>query len=366
MQKGSRRVFYSNSSFSIICISALLILSLFVGSGSGSALAFDHRHTAFTDELQKYVGMSSVDYGSWKKSPENLKRYIDSLTSIGEEEYKSFSEDEKKALWLNAYNALTIYLVLKYYPIKGNKAYYPESSIRQIDGFWEDNKITIGGKTATLAQIEHNLLRRDFCDPRTHFAVVPAAVGGATIERVAFSAPGLDQWLDRKAREYLGSPRNVRVDTRGGTIYVPQLFRWFPLDFAKSVGLGSAFPPPTDDQIIVAYLKKKGGSDLHAQIDRIGKKDAEIKVIYEPFDWTLNDLCPESPGATKKAASSQQSEVTSLVFRSFGMAMAEPAWDSDYSKVRGVSTSGSLNRPSSTPALYIFPRVLSVESVEKK
>ncbi|MEZ4545812.1 MAG: DUF547 domain-containing protein [Cyanobacteriota/Melainabacteria group bacterium] len=186
----------------------------------------------------------------------------------------------------------------------------------------EDNKITIGGKTATLAQIEHNLLRRDFRDPRTHFAVVPAAVGGAAIERVAFSAPGLDQWLDRKAREYLGSPRNVRVDTKSGTIYVPQLFRWFPLDFAKSVGLGRAFPPPTDDQIIVAYLRKKGSSDLHAQIDRIGKKDEEIKVIYEPFDWTLNDLCPENPDATKKAASK--------------------------------------------PALYISPRVLSVESVEKK
>ena len=315
MIKGARRVLFS--SLSRLCISAALALSLFVGSGCGSAFAFDHRHTAFTDELQKYVGMSLIDYGSWKKSPENLKRYIDSLTAIGEVEYKSFSEDEKKALWLNAYNALTIYLVLKYYPVKGKKAYYPASSIRQIDGFWEDNKITIGGKTATLAQIEHNLLRRDFRDPRTHFAVVPAAVGGATIERVAFSAPGLDQWLDRKAREYLGSPRNVRVDTKSGTIYVPQLFRWFPLDFAKSVGLGRAFPPPTDDQIIVAYLRKKGGSDLRTQIDRVGKKDSEIRVIYEPFDWTLNDLCPENPDATKKAAR--------------------------------------------TPALYNFPRVLSVE-----
>ena len=91
MIKGARRVLFS--SLSRLCISAALALSLFVGSGCGSAFAFDHRHTAFTDELQKYVGMSLIDYGSWKKSPENLKRYIDSLTAIGEEEYKSFSEN---------------------------------------------------------------------------------------------------------------------------------------------------------------------------------------------------------------------------------------------------------------------------------
>lgn len=255
--------------------------------------AFDHRHAAFTAELQKYVGMSQVDYGEWKKSPANLKRYIDDLKAIGPEEYSKFSEGEKKALWLNAYNALTIYLVLEKYPIQGKKDYYPKDSIRQIDGFWEDNFITIGGKKASLAQIEHNLLRRDFRDPRTHFAVVPAALGGATIERVAYSAPGLDRWLDRKAREYLGSDKNVRVDTAEGIVYVPQLFRWFPLDFAKSVGLGKAFPPPTDDQIIVAYLKKKGTPELKAKIEAMGKDDEDIRVIYEPFDWTLNDLaCP--------------------------------------------------------------------------
>ena len=198
---------------------------------SGTAFAFDHSHRQFTDELQKYVGLDSVDYQGWRKSPANLKRYIDSLTAIKANEYKTFTKNEKKALWLNAYNAMTIYLVLKNYPVRGNKKYYPSDSIRQIDGFWEDNKITIAKRTATLAQIEHNVLRRDFNDPRTHFAVVPAARGGATIDRVAFKPHGLNIWLDRKTKEYLGDSRNVHVDTKSKTVYVTQLFRWFPIDF---------------------------------------------------------------------------------------------------------------------------------------
>lgn len=255
---------------------------------SSSARAFDHSHRQFTNELQKYVGLDSVDYQSWRKSPASLKRYIDSLTAIKSNEYKTFSTNEKKALWLNAYNAMTIYLVLKNYPVKGNKKYYPSDSIRQIDGFWEDNKITIAKRTATLAQIEHNVLRRDFNDPRTHFAVVPAARGGATIDRVAFRPYGLNVWLDRKTKEYLGDLRNVHVDTKTKTVYVTQLFRWFPIDFAKSVKLEKKFPPPTDDEIIVTYLKKFGPRALVRKLNTLESKD--LRVIYEPFDWALNDL----------------------------------------------------------------------------
>lgn len=259
----------------------------------GEAQAFDHSHQAFTNELQKYASMDRVDYERWRQSPKNLKEYLDSLGRISADEYKTFSADEKKALWLNAYNALTIYLVLKNYPINGAKEYYPKNSIRQIDGFWDENKLTIGGESATLAQIEHNLLRRDFRDPRTHFAVVPAAVGGAVIDRVAYSAPGLDLWLDRKTREFLGSANSVRVDIKSGIVYVTQLFRWFPLDFARDAGLGKKFPPPTDDQIILGYIRKKGPSSLVEKINAIGGDDSEIKVVYEPFDWTLNELkCP--------------------------------------------------------------------------
>lgn len=268
---------------------ALLIL-LFISSSSG-AFAFDHSHSLFTNELQKYVGMDLVDYAAWRKSPQNLKRYIDSLEAIESDEYAKFSKEEKKAIWLNAYNAMTIYLVLKNYPIKGTKEYYPKSSIRQVEGFWEKNSISIGKRVVSLAQIEHNVLRRDFHDPRSHFAVVPAALGGAKIERVAYSAPGLEQWLSHKAMEYLGDTKNVSIDTKDGVIYVTQLFRWFPLDFSKSVGMEKTFPPPTDDQIIIAYLKKYGPSSLKKQIENLSKSiDKPIDVIYRPFDWTLNDL----------------------------------------------------------------------------
>lgn len=269
---------------------ASFVLTFLAFCFTQSAGAFDHRHTEFTNELQKYVGLGFVDYQSWKQKPQNLKRYIDSLRSITDSEYKTFSNAQKKALWLNAYNALTIYEVLKNYPIKGSKKYYPADSIRQVDQFWEETEITIGKRKASLAQIEHNVLRRDFHDPRSHFAVAPAAIGGASLERVAYSAPGLDLWLKRKTSEFLGKKENVWVDGNKGVVHVTQLFRWFPLDFAKSVGLGKKFPPPTDDQIIIAYLTKFGPDKLKKQLEQASLSSSKLHVVYEPFNWKLNDI----------------------------------------------------------------------------
>lgn len=262
---------------------------LFFSTSSLFAYGFDESHEAFSCELAKYVTDGLVDYKLWRQHPEGLKKYLDELEQITGDQYASLSLDNKKALWLNAYNAYTIWLVLKNYPIKSKNEFYPPISIRQIDGFWEDNQVNIGGRKVSLEQIEHNILRRDVQDPRCHFAVVPASLGGARLGRVAYKAAGIDNMLARATRDYLGDEQNVRVDTIGGVVYVTQLFRWFPLDFAQEVGLGKCFPPPTDDEIVVSFLRSAGPERLKAKLER-EKSEPPFKVIYEPYDWTLNEL----------------------------------------------------------------------------
>ena len=250
-------------------------------------------HELFSAELGKYVTDRGVKYSEWKLHPEPLKAYLHALSKVNKSEYEQLSQNEKLVYWINAYNAYTIKLVLDHYPIKGTKTYYPASSIRQVDGFWEDNSIELAGKKVTLESMEHDILRRDFLEPRTHFAVVCAAWGCAPLNRVAFNAAKLDEQLDNAAKQFLSDSKNVKIDFDKKTISVSSLFKWFPLDFASVVGLGKRFPPPTDDEIVASYILSKTPAAASKNLDTDDLKG--FKVRYEEYDWGLNDSNPVEP-----------------------------------------------------------------------
>ncbi len=268
-----------------------------VMSPTTDGISLDKTHALFSAQLEKYVTENGVNYAEWKHHPEPLKAYLHALSRVDKSEYNRLSEREKLVFWINAYNAYTIKLVLDNYPIRGTKPYYPPSSIRQVEGFWENNSIELAGRKVTLESMEHDILRRDFQEPRTHFAVVCAAKGCAPINHVAYSAANLDEQLDRAAKLFLSSSNNVKIDFEKKTIRVSSLFKWFPLDFATIVGLGKRFPPPTDDEIVASFVLSKAPE---AAGKNFGPDDSKgFKVIYEEYDWGLNDSSaspPKSPG----------------------------------------------------------------------
>ena len=259
----------------------------------------EQANAIFTAELKKYVSGGMVDYAAWKKDPSGLNDYLAALSKVTKGEYDSFSPDEKLTFWINAYNAYTIKLVLDHYPIKGTKTYYPASSIRQIEGFWEENYIELLGKKVTLEGMEHDILRRDFQEPRIHFAVVPAAKGCGRLRAEAYGVKGLNEALEQNTIEFLSNAKNVRFDTEKNLIYVSQLFKWFPLDFATAVGLGKRFPPPTDDEIVAAYILMKTPEAVQKNLSENGTK--KFRVVYQEYDWSLNDTAEqpssEPPGS---------------------------------------------------------------------
>jgi len=282
----------AKTSSSAIVKSSAPAVSGKTGKSSGKDAAVDAGslekvHALFSTELKKYVTPAGVDYPAWKKDPKPLNDYLASLSKVTKDEYARLTPDEKLVFWINAYNAYTIKLVLENYPIKGTKEYYPVSSIRQIDGFWENNSIELAGKKVTLEGMEHDILRRDFQEPRTHFAVVCAAVGCGKLMNSAYSSGRVNDDLAKAATEFLSNPKNVKVDPEKKTIHVSQIFKWFPLDFANEVGLGKRFPPPTDDEIVAAYVLTKAPDTVRG---KLGADDAKgFKVIYDEYDWSLND-----------------------------------------------------------------------------
>ncbi len=246
----------------------------------------DKVHALFSTELSKYVSDGTVNYREWQKNQKGLSSYLQRLSSISTADYEKLSRREKLALWINAYNAFTIQVVMKNYPIKGTKTYYPVDSIRQVDGFWENNFTTIAGRKISLESMEHDILRRDFFDARTHFVVVCAARGCAKLNNTAYTARALDAELNKAMTDFLSDEHNVRFDVPTKTVHVSALFKWFPLDFAPEVGLEKRFPPPTDDEIVLRYLLAKSPLAVRSSI----KDLTDFKVVYDNYDWSLNDV----------------------------------------------------------------------------
>ncbi len=132
------------------------------------SVPFDPEYTHWTAVLSGFVGGEQVDYTALKADRASLDAFIDQLATISPEELGRMTRDEKMAFWVNAYNGITLRSVVDSYPV---------SSIKEIDGVWKKQLWLAAGRKLTLDQIEHEILRPEYKDPRVHFAVNCASIG---------------------------------------------------------------------------------------------------------------------------------------------------------------------------------------------
>ena len=74
------------------------------------------------------------------------------------------------------------------------------------------------GQSLTLNNLEHDIIRKDYPDPRIHFALVCAALGCPPLRDEPYLADRLNEQLDAQARECLDRPVKTRVDARTRTV----------------------------------------------------------------------------------------------------------------------------------------------------
>ncbi len=246
--------------------------------------AFDQLHLQLSAELKKYVDSAGVHYCLWHEHPEWLNQYLADLAAISPDEYGKFSESEKKALWINAYNAIIIKIVIDHYPIHGQKTYYPSDSARQIPSLWEAYRFRVAGQDVNLYDIEHKVIRKEFKDPRMHFAVVCAARGCPCLMTSAYTAATLERDLDKAAWQFMTDPSHVRFDREHKVVQVSRLFQWFPLDFNVTPQTSAALPP-SDDEVVLAYVLSYAGREIQKEF----ADPKLVRVIYMPYNWSLND-----------------------------------------------------------------------------
>ena len=173
---------------------AIALLLLITGCGRdaeppvSARAAFDHEHTLLDEVLQKHVRQGRVDYHALHRDTATLDRYLETLARIEPAAYEKWTREQKIALWINAYNAYTLRVILDHYPVTRSVfadplRRYPASSIRQIPGVWKLRRWPVAGSTWTLDHMEHVILRRELVEPRIHFVLVCASISCPLLEK---------------------------------------------------------------------------------------------------------------------------------------------------------------------------------------
>jgi inosine-uridine nucleoside N-ribohydrolase len=221
-------------------------------------------HSLFAQVLQKYVSPSGmVNYKLLKSEPELLDQYI---TLLLRTDIDALGEKDKLALLINAYNAFTLKLIIDHYPVRSIKDIPAEKR-------WKDVRWRLGRHTYSLDQIEHELIRPVFNEPRIHFALVCAAVDCPPLRNEPFEAAKLDMQLDDQTRRvHKNGSRWFKFDNKTGVLKLTSLYKWYGKDFVA-------------DGINILPWAAKYNTQLS---DRL-KQTKAVHVEFLNYNWDLNE-----------------------------------------------------------------------------
>ncbi len=219
-------------------------------------------HSAWDGFLSSYVsrgadGVNRVNYRVAKNVHGSLKAYLSSLEAM---DPTQLSKDAAMAYWINLYNAKTVDAILDNYPV---------SSIRDIGGGffsrgpWDEKIVTVSGRSLSLNDIEHGILRPIWRDARIHYAVNCASIGCPNLRTKAFTAVSLNSDLNLAARDYVLHPRGAEMTSNG--LVVSSIYEWYKSDFGGS------------DAGVIAHLAQFGGPQ------------GATRIYDDRYDWSLNE-----------------------------------------------------------------------------
>ena len=165
---------------------------------------------------------------------------------------------QKLAYWINAYNFLTVDLIVR----EGETR-----SIKNLGGVlsspWKRFRWPIGGQERSLDDIEHGIIRK-LGDPRIHFAVNCAAISCPDLRAEPYAAATVDAQLgDQVARTFANPSKGYVI--QGTAARVSKVMDWYAEDF--------------DAGDVAAWIRTNASVEL--------PKGA--KVGFFAYDWALND-----------------------------------------------------------------------------
>ena len=244
------------------------VISTSLGQRMASSEPVSARHGSFTQLLERFVDLQGdVDYKALQAQADSvLAPYLQDLATA---RLAPLDRESRLAFWINAYNAYTLKLIVDHYPV---------TSIQDIEG--PPNGDTpfqrpvgpVADTVRTLDEIEHEIIRERFEEPRIHFALVCAAKSCPRLRLEVYTGPRLDQQLDDQAHRFLHADRKNRIPADEEHVALSRILKWYGSDFGPT--------PAAMQQDLASYFE---GSVR----DSLSRGAYEVRFL--PYDWTLND-----------------------------------------------------------------------------
>lgn len=185
------------------------------------------------------------------------------------------TKNDRLAAWLNIYNLIVINEVVQHYPIH---------SIQEVENVWK-KKRNLGTVKLSLDEIEHEIIRKKFNEPKTHFALICAASSCPKLQKICYKGFKLEEQLDEITIDFFRNDITFRLDKKDKSMLVSKLFEWYLSDFNyrpldKDISLLPA------DKIIIKYVAEHAPRDIATFVREHQK---ELKVDYMLWHWDLNE-----------------------------------------------------------------------------
>jgi Protein of unknown function, DUF547 len=204
-----------------------------------------------------------VDYKGFIREKPKLESYLKLLSENAPDRSK-WSKNEQLAYWINAYNAYTVKLIVDFYPTKSIRDLGPKLKIPLIKDVWHYKFFKIAGVDMSLDEVEHGILRKEFDEPRIHFAINCASISCPPLLNEAFVADKLEAQLTKVTVAFINDPVRNKLGTQ--SVQLSSIFSWFTGDFTK-------------EGTLIEFLNK------YSKV----KIAPNAKVSFLDYNWNLNE-----------------------------------------------------------------------------
>ena len=264
----------------MICFQPAARADIMARPDTSEPITMTTQHEEWTRLLSLYVhpsedGVNRFDYTALAASDPDTARldaYIEDVCAL---DFDKLSDDDAFAAWANLYNALTVRLIVEHLPVRSITKIRPSPF---AIGPWKQKIVTIGERELSLDDIEHGILRKDWDEPRVHYALNCASYSCPNLRQQAWVAATLDADLDAAAHDYINNPRAVKI-RRDGRLVVSSIYKWYQSDFGDSKAG------------VIQHLLHYADPDLTAQIT------AKPDIADYAYDWSLNDVGGNTGGS---------------------------------------------------------------------
>lgn len=242
-----------------------IIITLLIVLGLNSfAQSKGPSHDLWNSLLKKNVSTTGkVNYKGFITDSVKFNTYLKLISSHKPDE-KTWSVNEQKTFWINAYNAFTVKLIMDNYPVKSINNVLSKAKIAAKSP-WDFKFIKIGNESFSLNTIEHEKLRKTFGDARFHFVLVCAAKSCPILLNEAYTADKLEMQLETQTKLFLND--KVKNIVSPNTIKISKLFEWYASDFKS------------EKTTLIDFINKYSKTKINPK----------ASISYLEYSWDLNE-----------------------------------------------------------------------------